>query len=69
MLADWGSASDTLSDALSSPPYNISFGCPFVSFIKFVFGCLEDWGSANDTLSDALSFSPSNIAFGCPFLS
>jgi len=72
-LADWGSASDTLSDTLSFSPTNIAFGCSFFSFIKIAFVCLADWGSASDTfrdaLSDVLSFSPSNIAFGCPFLS
>ena len=67
--ADWGSASDTLSDALSFPPWNIAFGCQFICFIKITFVCLADWGSASDTRSDTLSFSPSNIAFDCPFIS
>ena len=72
-LADWGSASDTLSDVLSFPPWNIAFGCQFLCFIKITFVCLADWGSASeslrDMLSDTLSFSPSNIAFTCLFLS
>ena len=68
-LADWGSASDTLSDALSFSPYNIAFDCTFLCFVKIAFVCLADWGSASDTLSDTLCFSPLNIAFGCPFIS
>ena len=47
----------------------VSFGCPFLSFIKITVVCLADWGSASDALSDVLSFSPSNIPFGCSFLS
>ena len=54
--------SDTLCDALSFPPYNIAFGCPFLCFIKIAFVCLADWASASDTLLGILSLSPSNIA-------
>ena len=36
-LADWGSASDTLTDTLSFSSSNIAFGCSFLSFMRHPF--------------------------------